>query len=93
MKTRPSSQTVSPIRRKVALSLATAVAAVLGAQAHAASIQFGAPTTIAGDADVLNLGTLNYALDWANSNQTLNGVTFTGTNAAAPAGGNVARAA
>jgi autotransporter-associated beta strand protein len=89
MKTKRPSNAPVTITRKT-LSLVAAAAAVLaGHDSQAASINFGPATTIAGDSDVFNLGSLNYALDWANSTQTVNGVTFTGTNSATPAGGNV----
>lgn len=78
------------LRRRTALSLAAAVAAVLAGQSgHAASITFGAATNITADTDVFNLGTLNYAYNWANAAQTINGVAFAGSTSITAAGTNV----
>ena len=44
-------------------------------------------TTVANDSDVFTNGTFLYAYDWSGTNQTVNGVTFSGTSSANP--GNV----
>ena len=41
-------------------------------------ITWGTNVTVAADTDVFTNGTLLYAYDWANSNATVHGVTFTG---------------
>ncbi|MDD5672792.1 MAG: Ig-like domain-containing protein [Chitinivibrionales bacterium] len=51
------------------------------------SITWGAPMNISGDADVSTAGTLVYAYNWSGINQTINGVTFTGTSSIANVGG------
>lgn len=50
-------------------------------------ITWGTNVTDSGDSDVFTNGALLYAYDWANSNATVNGATFTGTSSANP--GNV----
>ena len=45
--------------------------------------------TVAGDADVVTIGTLQYAYHWTSGNQTVNGVTFTGTTSLTGGGLNV----
>ena len=55
-----------------------------------AAITFGPGTTLAGDSDVLAVGTLVYAYDLANVNVTVNGVTFTGSTGTSSLGsGNI----
>lgn len=44
-----------------------------------ASITFGPATTILGDSDVYNVGTLEYAYAWSGLSPTVNGVPFTGS--------------
>ena len=56
--------------------------------ALAQGIWWHAPAAITGDADVVTNGTSVYAYDYANSAQTVNGVSFVGANSA-NAGGNV----
>jgi fibronectin-binding autotransporter adhesin len=63
--------------------------AAFHAQSARAAITWGAPTTIAGDTDVLNVGAFSYGYDFANSTQTVNGVTFTGTNSTTTVGANL----
>ncbi len=55
---------------------------------RAQEIFWNAPAPISGDSDVANVGTPVYAYDYANTSQTVNGITFTGANSA-NAGGNV----
>ena len=68
-----------------ALGFATSIA--LSATADA-QITWGG-NTMANDSDVLTVGNQAYAYDWANSNVTVNGVSFTGTASSAAAGANV----
>jgi hypothetical protein len=46
------------------------------------SITWGTNVTVSGDSDVFTNGTLLYACDWANTNNTVNGIAFTGTASA-----------
>ena len=70
---------------QLGVALVLAALATLTARAQ---ITWGAAQNIAGDSDVVIAGTLNYAYDWANSAQTVNGVPFAGANAA-NVGGNL----
>ena len=65
--------------------LASAVALLTCAGAHAASITWGSATTVAGDSDVSTIGAFKYAEHWGGSVTTINGVTFSaaGTNVVA----------
>ncbi len=58
--------------------------------ARAAGITWGAAIAISGDTDVLTNGTFAYAYDWANNNQVVNGVSFTGSSSSTSGGVNVA---
>jgi hypothetical protein len=49
---------------------------------HAQGITWGTNMTVSGDSDVFTDGTLLYACDWANTNNTVNGIAFTGTSSA-----------
>src|SRR5580704_9697220 len=53
----------------------------------ASPIIWGTNTSVAADSDVFTNGTLLYAYNWSGTNQTVNGVPFTGTSSANP--GNV----
>ena len=55
----------------------------------AASITWGAPATISGDADVSTNGGLLYAYDDSNISATVNTVTFTAGNSASALGANI----
>ncbi len=57
---------------------------------RAAGITWGAAIAISGDTDVLTNGTFAYAYDWANNNQVVNGVSFTGSSSSTSGGVNVA---
>jgi len=70
---------------QLGVALVLAALATLTARAQ---ITWGAAQNITGDSDVVTAGTLNYAYDWANSAQTVNGVPFAGANAA-NVGGNL----
>ncbi|MDE3099590.1 MAG: hypothetical protein KGJ88_08950, partial [Verrucomicrobiota bacterium] len=52
------------------------------------SIVWGTNTTVTADSDIFTNGTLLYAYNWSGTNQTVNGIAFTGTTSANP--GNVA---
>jgi len=52
----------------------------------AASITWGAATTISGDTDVYTNGTALYAYYWGSGNKVVNGVTFTASSAVTPWG-------
>ena len=52
-------------------------------------ITWGTATTIAGDSDVSTTGTFKYAYHWNTGDQTVNGVTFTGTTSYTAGGGDV----
>jgi hypothetical protein len=54
-----------------------------------APITWSGPAAIAGASDVATSGTLAYAYDWANNNQTVNGVAFAGTTGINSAGANL----
>ncbi len=72
------------------LSSVAAIAALLAAPlANADPIAWNTPTQIAGNTDVLTAGSLNYAYNFNNSTQTVNGVTFTGTNSTTTIGTDV----
>ncbi len=55
------------------------------AKVFAQGITWGTNVTISADSDVFTDGTLLYAYDWANTNNTVNGVAFTGASSANPA--------
>lgn len=55
----------------------------------AAPIIWGGASTVSGDTDILNAGTLNYAYTMSNAPQTVNGVAFTGSNSTTALGTNV----
>lgn len=57
--------------------------------ASSGPITWGTATTIVNDSDVSTNGTFLYAYHWAPGNQTLNGVTFTGTNSVTAGGSDV----
>ena len=79
-------------RRRVlfaALLAGAACALCLTNAARAAIITFSAATTISGSADVSAVGLSSYAYDLNNSTQTVNGVSFTGTNSTTTLGSNV----
>jgi fibronectin-binding autotransporter adhesin len=67
------------MNRALALGAVTSMMA-LASTANAATITFGAATTIAGDTDVLNGGLLHTAFNGSNTTQTVNGVQFPGSN-------------
>ncbi len=52
-------------------------------------INWGTPTTITSDTDVSTTGTFKYAYHWASGDQTVNGVTFTGTTSFTDGGSDV----
>lgn len=54
-----------------------------------APITWAGAVTISGDADVATNGSLAYAYDWANNNQTVNGVSFSGSSSLIAGGTNV----
>ena len=62
---------------------------MLSLNAQAASITWGTATTIAGDTDVSTSGSFSYAYHWASGNQSVNGVTFTGTTSTTAGGSDV----
>jgi hypothetical protein len=57
---------------------------------RAASITWGAGTSLSGDSDVLTNGSAAYAYDWANIGQVVNGVSFAGSSSVTAGGVNVA---
>ena len=69
--------------------LALLAAGSLGLAANAAAITWTAPAGIAGTNDVATNGTGLYAYDWTGTNQTVNGVTFTGVITVGGAGANL----
>lgn len=56
---------------------------------QAAPIIWRAPSTVAGDTDVVTAGTLAYAYTLSNTTPTVNGVAFTGSNSTTALGTNV----
>ncbi len=88
-KARPGAPTFG---RSLVLAAVLATLAVLGLRTPSAlaqqfvahTINWGPAQNITGDADVDTAGTLVYAYNWndANINNTVNGVTFEGTNVA-----------
>ena len=62
--------------------LAFLVWLLFGSGVFAQGIMWGTNATISGDSDVYTNGNSLYAYDWANSNNTVNGVAFTGTSSA-----------
>ena len=73
-----------------------AIPALAPTTLHAASIIWGAPTTISGESDVSTHGTLLGAVNWGFDpnvpdnpppNTTINGVTFTGAHLVSPGSG------
>ncbi|MEI7901170.1 MAG: invasin domain 3-containing protein [bacterium] len=66
-----------------------ALLAMTATPASAASITWGTATTITGDSDVSTNGTFKYAYHWNAANQTVNGVTFTGTTSTNAGGSDV----
>lgn len=69
--------------------LRAALAVALLAPLGAAPITWNPSATIAGDGDVLNAGLASYGYTLSNSTQTVNGVTFTGSNSFSALGTNV----
>jgi len=88
-------QTPSPYMKKVKklgrfLLLSSAfLAGLLQVNTARAQITWDTVLDITNDTDVANWGTLVYAYDWANVNQVVNGVPFTGTASATAGGGAV----
>ena len=82
-----------PIRNTLKhLALAAMMAAsiaMMPGSANAAPITWGTATTIVDDLDVSTTGTFQYAYHWASGDQTVNGVTFTGTTSLSAGGGDV----
>lgn len=62
------------------ISLCFAASFSGGPVAQAAPIIWRAPTTISADSDIQTVGGLVYAYNASNTNQTVNGVTFTGVS-------------
>ncbi len=65
--------------RWIAMAAPCVTAVWMPNRTDAMSINFGPATNISGDADVLNVGALTYAYDWANANVSVNRVPFSGT--------------
>src|SRR5580704_15577163 len=72
-----------------AMGLAMLAAVFFGTEGSSAQITWGLVTTIAADTDVITNGTFMYAYGWANNNETINGVTFSGTASTGGAAPNV----
>jgi len=85
MKTR---NRINPTRDYLKL-LALCVPLAWPVSATAAPITWGTATTIAADTDVSTAGTLAYAYHWNAGDQTVNGVTFTGTTSITNGGSDV----
>ncbi len=79
MKRNPSNEFT---RRRVLTRLAWVAAWTVGASPaiNAAPIIWDPATTISADTDVMTAGGLVYAYNASNTNQTVNGVTFTGVS-------------
>src|SRR6185436_14817474 len=75
------------ISRLILVSLVLAL--IFAPDVHGASISWSAATTITADTDVSTVGTFVYGYCFSNSTQTVNGVTFTGTNSTGAVGANV----
>lgn len=75
-------------KKPLALFLPSALM-IAATTSTAAPVVWGPVTTIAGDADVLNAGTLNYAYALSGASPTVNGVAFTGSTSPAALGTNV----
>lgn len=61
----------------------------LAGAAHGAPITWSAPANASADSNVTTTGTLKYAYNLTTTNQTVNGVLFTGTSSATALGTNV----
>jgi hypothetical protein len=74
------SYTLSVIGSSGAVFHTNTVSLAVETGAIAQGITWGTNVTVSGDSDVFTNGTLLYAYDWAGTNNTVNGIAFTGAS-------------